>query len=154
MTFHEVLDDYLTEHGIRHFRAHEIAPVGKAAGSGENAPRLMPPPAELWGWILPTLHVAEWLRRDLGGRPVIVTSGWRDAKYNRAVGGAKESMHVWFNALDLKVQGFTGTQLRDKLNDYPLAAFCGIGTYANSSNIVHLDTRGLFGRPAPARWHT
>ena len=40
--------------------------------------------------------------REAWGRPIIVTSGYRSEKLNRAVGGAKNSQHVTGQAADIR----------------------------------------------------
>jgi len=49
------------------------------------------------------VHMLEALRARLGGRPVIVTSGYRCPAHNRAVGGARLSQHLYGNAVDIIV---------------------------------------------------
>lgn len=49
------------------------------------------------------VHMLEALRARLGGRPVIVTSGYRCPAHNRAVGGARMSQHLYGNAADIIV---------------------------------------------------
>lgn len=46
------------------------------------------------------IDVLEPLRTALG-QPLRVTSGWRSAQYNQAIGGAKSSQHVTGDAADL-----------------------------------------------------
>ena len=40
--------------------------------------------------------------RERYGKPIIVTSGYRSEKLNRAVGGAKNSQHVTGQAVDIR----------------------------------------------------
>lgn len=140
------LDRYLQDAGVEHFSAREIAPVGKQAPNG--AALTMPPP-ELWGWIIPTLRVVGDVRFALGGTPIYVTSGWRDEQYNAAVGGAPNSLHLQFNALDIQHSTLPVADVLSELNRHPWAQWLGVGQYATWA---HVDTRGLFGRLAPARW--
>jgi hypothetical protein len=51
--------------------------------------------------ILPTVRIAEDIRKAWGG-PVAVISGFRTIAYNREVGSADTSQHVFFRALDLR----------------------------------------------------
>lgn len=46
-------------------------------------------------WVLDPL-------REVYGKPIIVTSGYRCQKLNRAVGGAARSQHVWGEAADIR----------------------------------------------------
>ncbi len=38
--------------------------------------------------------------REMWGKPLIVTSGWRPKSYNKAIGGAKNSLHCLGMAVD------------------------------------------------------
>ena len=50
--------------------------------------------------------VLEMVRAELGGRPVVVTSGFRSAGLNAAVGGSRTSAHLEGRAADLVVPLF------------------------------------------------
>lgn len=144
------LQGFLTAAGVRHFRAYELCDVGRARrlSDGREA-RLKPAPADLWGNALPTLRVLEWLRKEVGSRPVHVVSGYRDPAYNWAVGGKTYSLHVAFNAVDFYVAGVEPRELAVRLWHHPEARKLGIGLYRG---FVHLDTRGTLGHRAPATW--
>ena len=43
--------------------------------------------------------------REHFGKPVTITSGYRTAAHNRAVGGSKSSQHLLGRAADIQVQG-------------------------------------------------
>ena len=43
--------------------------------------------------------------REKWGKPIIVTSGYRCQKLNRAVGGASKSQHLYGEAADIKAVG-------------------------------------------------
>lgn len=133
--------------GVVHFAPREIAPVGRLA-HGETGPALQEPPVEVMARALETARVLEWLRSRLG-RPIRVTSWYRDPAYNRAVGGARESLHVTGSAADIQVSGVPPRDVRFALEEHPLAPQMGIGVYPS---FTHVDLRGTLGRPAPARW--
>ena len=76
--------------------------------------------------------------RDRVGQPVIVSSGYRCPDYNRAVGGASDSLHLEGKAADIYVRGYTAVQLYRLVSEIP--AFTGIGVYPQN-NFVHVDLR-------------
>lgn len=141
------LDAYLDGAGVKHFSAREIAPVGKRTWTKRGTATLQPTPRDLWAHILPTLEVLDWLREQVG--PLHVNSGWRDPEYNRVVGGAKDSRHVAFNAIDFYSTTKKPHELAEIMETYQYASALGIGRY---ETFVHCDTRGVFGLTAPARW--
>ena len=145
------LQSFLDENVIRHFRAYEINNVGRKTlhRDSRDVVSLLPAKVELWPHIIPTLHVAEWLRAQFGNNPIDVTSGYRDPWYNDAVGGADHSLHVAFNAIDLLPRGADPVDVGQRLLLFPSADKLGIGVYRT---FVHIDTRGMLGRRAPARW--
>lgn len=144
----ETLNAFLKAAGIEHFTAREVCPVGKKANG--DGPALHLAPRQIWDNIIPTLKVLDELREHFG-RPVAILSGYRDPAYNRAVGGAKNSVHVAFNASDITVAGVKPIEVAKYLDMRKDASRMGIGLYAKS-NFVHVDTRGRIGRSAPARW--
>ncbi len=141
------MDAFLDGAGVKHFSAKEIAPVGKRVWKDGKSFDLQEPPREKWAHILPTLEVLEWLRAQVG--PLYVNSGYRDPDYNRAVGGAAESRHVAFNAIDFRSKTKKPKELAAVLETYEYAEALGVGIYPA---FVHVDTRGVFGLTAPARW--
>ncbi len=88
--------------------------------------------------------------RDHFGKPVVITSAYRTAAHNKAVGGAAYSQHCYGRAADIRVVGVTMEQLAayaEKL----LPDTGGIGRYpvrsGRPTGWVHVDTR-----PAKSRW--
>ncbi|QPB21244.1 D-Ala-D-Ala carboxypeptidase family metallohydrolase [Rhizobium sp. 007] len=71
------------------------------------------------------------------GKPVIVTSGYRDAGRNRMVGGAEESMHKTCDAADIKIDGVSKWDIAAFIRSLPNRG--GVGTYCHTES-VHLDT--------------
>jgi len=88
------------------------------------------------------------------GKPVIVTSGYRDPNHNRMVGGAEESMHKTCDAADIQIDGVSKWDIASYVRSLPDRG--GVGTYCHTDS-VHLDTGknrdwnwGCGGRAAPA----
>lgn len=78
------------------------------------------------------------------GRQVYISSGYRDPAYNRRVGGANGSMHMWGLATDIKVHGLTAQIVGEFIAHY--FEGCEIGVYGhadmrNSGNWVHVAPR-------------
>lgn len=71
------------------------------------------------------------------GKPVIVTSGYRDPEHNRMVGGAEESMHKTCDAADIQVDGISKWDIASYIRSLPDRG--GVGTYCHTDS-VHLDT--------------
>lgn len=137
------LDLYLNDQNVRHFTAWEIVQLNTHKGVTNTVPTPFK-----WANIVPTIHVLEWLRQELGDVPITVTSGYRSPDYNRAIGGASASLHTRFSAIDFKVQGFTPGHVADVLEAHTDSHQFGVGIY---DTFTHLDTRGLLDMER-ARW--
>lgn len=91
----------------------------------------------------------ERVRRNFGGKPVIITSGYRPAVINRSIGGASQSEHLYdapgVGAVDFYIEGASIQAVQD---------FCdkhwphSVG-YGAPKGFVHLGIRE--GRPR-VRW--
>lgn len=91
----------------------------------------------------------ERVRRNFGGKPVVITSGYRPAAINRAVGGASSSEHLYdspgVGAVDFYVEGADINAVQDFCDRFwP----CSVG-YGAPKGFVHLGMRQ--GRPR-VRW--
>ena len=73
------------------------------------------------------------------GRPVIVSSGFRTAAHNHAVGGVADSQHCYGRAADIRIPGIRTEQLAAYAETL-LPGTGGIGRYP-SKGFVHLDVR-------------
>ena len=88
--------------------------------------------------------------REHFGKPVTITSGYRTAAHNAAVGGAKSSQHLYGRAADIRVQGVSVEAVaayaeslmpdRGGVGRYPVKA-------GRATGWVHVDTRA-----DKARW--
>ncbi len=74
----------------------------------------------------------EQLRRDTGGRPLRILSGYRSPETNRRVGGAANSQHLHGRAADIPPGYATQAQAE-------AAGFKGIGMAGKWA--VHVDVR-------------
>jgi uncharacterized protein YcbK (DUF882 family) len=67
------------------------------------------------------------------GRPLIVTSGFRCASHNTAIGGASSSLHIGGLAADVQCEGLTPEMLAD------VARECGAGGIGRYPRHLHVD---------------
>lgn len=83
--------------------------------------------------------LAEYLQkiRDHFGQPVTINSAYRCSKYNKSIGGASKSKHLYGQAADIKVSGVTPLKVAQYAESIGIK---GIGQY---SNFVHIDTRTI-----------
>jgi uncharacterized protein YcbK (DUF882 family) len=124
---------------FRHFGAGEFESYFGAQRKGVKNSQ---PPQRLWKNIVPTLRVVDELRASFG-KPCRILSSYRSPAYNKAVGGAAQSQHLDFNALDITFDGVSPQQVYDRLIEWRKAGQFtgGLGLYP-SSRFVHIDTRG------------
>ena len=83
------------------------------------------------------------VREFLGGRPIHITSGYRDPASNRSVGGAFDSRHMYGDAVDFWVDGMDVVETFQKLKRFHPG-----GGLAPGNGFIHLDLRP----GAAARW--
>ncbi len=86
------------------------------------------------------LHKLQQLR-DLSIKPVIITSGYRNAAYNKKVGGSPTSHHLRGEAADIQISGLSPQQVAHLAEQ---VGFNGIGVY---DTFTHVDVREV-----PAKW--
>lgn len=70
------------------------------------------------------------------GKPVVVTSGYRNPPRNKRAGGAKNSLHMYCSAADIQIEGVSKWQLAETLRAMPGRG--GVGTYCHTKS-VHVD---------------
>jgi len=103
------------------------------------------------GLSISILIVLEQIRQ-LAGKPVVISSGARCAKYNTSIGGSKNSEHkstdddTLSDAVDIHVSDMSTKELHLLVKGLPYANLLGIGYYPKQG-FVHVDTRGF-----AARW--
>jgi hypothetical protein len=66
------------------------------------------PPALIYPNLKATAEGLEQVRTLLGGKPILISSGYRSAGLNKAVGGSKNSQHVIGQAADFTCPGYGG----------------------------------------------
>ena len=83
-------------------------------------------------------------------KPIKITSGYRNAEFNKKIGGASQSRHITGQAADLKIEGYTPKQVAaiiEKLIASGKMKQGGLGIY---STWIHYDT--FFNGKHPRRW--
>lgn len=108
-------------------------------------------PARVLARLRRLAQALEVIRAEVGA-PVMVISGYRCRARNKAVGGAAASRHIEGDAVDIQVDGRTGEELRDLIEELISQGRVpdgGLGTYADRRLTVHYDLR-----PMRARWRT
>lgn len=97
-----------------------------------------------------TLTVVLQCIREHFGKPVTITSGYRTAAHNAAVGGAKSSQHLLGRAADIRVQGVSVENVAAYAESL-MPDWGGVGRYpvkaGRTTGWVHVDTRA-----EKARW--
>ena len=97
-----------------------------------------------------TLVVLLQAIREHFGKPVTITSGYRTAAHNTAVGGAKSSQHLLGRAADIQVQD-TDPLAVAAYAESLMPGWGGVGRYpvkpGRAKGWVHVDTR-----PNKSRW--
>lgn len=84
--------------------------------------------------------------RDHLGKPILINSGYRSAKYNKSVGGATASQHLTASAGDIRITGMTPKEVHTtilKLINEGKMHNGGLGLY---NSFVHYDVRKTVSR--------
>ncbi|WP_229399550.1 D-Ala-D-Ala carboxypeptidase family metallohydrolase [Micromonospora okii] len=89
---------------------------------------------------LHTMWKLEALRRDLGDKPLPVTSGYRSTTCNRQVGGASNSQHRYGTAADLGSLESSLCDVARAARDHGFSGIYGPG-YPDHDDHVHVDSR-------------
>ena len=105
--------------------------------------RRIPVDAGVTSRIVKLARYLDEVRSFLGDRAIHITSGYRDPVSNRYVGGARDSRHMYGDAVDFWVEGMDVVDAFYKLKGYHRTGGLAVG-----NGFVHLDLRP----GAPARW--
>jgi lysozyme len=137
-------EEHVTGLGLTHFSAEEFLQKG-SQHSDVNSPAFglnTAPPSKLWPNLDAVAKVLDQFRASVAN-PVIISSAYRSPPYNNSIGGAVNSRHMKFDALDFSVRGSPvgpadwASVLKIMRDNGVFKG--GIGAY---STFVHVDTRG------------
>lgn len=123
------LKDWITNagsKGTKNFKASEFA-----SKDGGGLPK--------GGMDSSLLTKLEQLRYNLGGKAIVINSGYRTKSHNKKVGGASNSQHLYGKAADIVVRGVKPSTVYDAA----IKLFDGVGKY---NTFTHVDTRGYKAR--------
>ncbi|MBD2100837.1 D-Ala-D-Ala carboxypeptidase family metallohydrolase [Leptolyngbya sp. FACHB-261] len=112
------------------------------AEATKNGTRI-PVSSEVVVSVIKIARVLEEIRDYLGEKPVRVNSWYRDPANNKRVGGARDSRHLYGDAVDFTVQGIHPSEVHRRLHNW----WGSKGGLASASNFTHIDARGY-----RARW--
>ncbi|MCH7811444.1 MAG: peptidoglycan-binding protein [Chloroflexi bacterium] len=116
-----------------HFRWREFeSRDGQSFSGGRETGRRLRENVRRLMWKL------EALRQKAGDQPVTINSGFRSVAHNRAVGGARNSQHMYGIAADLSMATRTPRQVQ------ALAKSCGLSAVIRYRAHVHVDSRAEY----------
>jgi hypothetical protein len=124
----------LDKNGIRYFTADEVF----FRGARDAKLQLnTDPPRGLWPSLLAVVKIADEARHRLG-KPLRISSAYRNREYNRAIKGSVASQHLQAAALDLSGSPMTLHAILKTMRAEGLFKG-GIGKY---KTFIHVDVRG------------
>ena len=85
--------------------------------------------------------------RDFVCEPITINSAYRNAIYNKQIGGANKSFHLVGKASDITIQGLTPKEVHTLLLDLIKEGKISEGGIGLYNSFVHYDIRGT-----KARW--
>jgi hypothetical protein len=93
------------------------------------------------------VHILQDIR-DHFGVPVIINSGYRNAAYNKKIGGAKYSQHIYGKAADIVINFVTPEEVASYADSKCIG---GVGLY---KTFTHVDSRSGRSRWDDRSWYT
>lgn len=83
------------------------------------------------------LKVQEYIDKFYFGKTISINSGWREKRHNAAIGGAKQSQHIYGKAVDIKIAGVNVKQMGAN------ARSMGFWVKDDYGNRIHMDIRNM-----------
>ncbi|AXQ66151.1 MAG: peptidase M15 [Microviridae sp.] len=128
--FPQLFDFFCSKLGIGHFSYHELIKSSSALTYGIINEPLGPKGRVSFLHYLYILFILECVRTCLGSYPLCITSGYRNDRLNTVVGGAPNSYHTKFRAVDIAVNASDAASIKshlESLNIHPLEFIVGHG---------------------------
>jgi hypothetical protein len=139
----EAFNRHISALGLVYFKPIELLFLGASNSAGTCMGKNGPPPQMQWSNIDNTARMLDRIR-ELLGTPIQILSAFRDPDYNACIGGASDSQHMRYNAIDwTSDQGSpadwraVAQQVRNERPEFR----GGIGIY-EAGRFIHIDTRG------------
>ena len=104
------------------------------------------PAASVPGTLLLLCKDLEVVREKCGNHPISILSGYRTVSWNKHIGGADDSRHLYGDAADFFVVGVDAKHVFEVcavLQETGLIHCGGLAYYAQRFPFVHLDIRGI-----------
>lgn len=135
--------EFLSDNGVKLVRPEELLVMGQAHHEVGNWCHGLngPPPKAMWPNIVDVSRALDALR-DRTDADVTIITAFRTPKYNLCVGGAKQSLHMSFQTVDVKSENWTVAELASFFRSIREEGIFegGIGEY---KAYVHIDARGF-----------
>lgn len=99
------------------------------------------PPEWIDDRLRPLVAILEVLRTELGNPPIMISSAYRDPKYNACESGKRDSQHLYGRAVDIKVKGHTPSKVHRTLEDLHRRGKITLGGLGKYPTFIHIDIR-------------
>jgi len=137
---HAGFEAFINGLGLRHFSPGEFLVLGNQNTSGPCAGKNTLPPQSLWPRLAQTARMLDEIRHRLNA-PVFISSAYRSPAYNSCIGGAQQSQHMNFNALDWRCTTGTPANWFAVANQVRASSSAYSGFIQQYDTFVHIDTR-------------
>jgi uncharacterized protein YcbK (DUF882 family) len=128
---------------VRHRNPMDVEPMSENFSLSEFATNDgTSVPSKYWGNVQILMDNLEIIRKELGGKPISINSGYRHPAYNKKVNGVKNSLHLFAMAADIVVQDVEPKTVQDKIAELIRHRKVKAGGLGRYSTFTHYDVRG------------